>query len=80
MYAIGSTCKKAGSLDNALRSLSAIYQDTKLKERHTIARALRDSGLTRDEARSYGYTVSKHLWQTCVHDTGKRNVGGQLLH
>ena len=70
--------KKEGPVENALRHLGVVYCNTKIKERHYIAKALRDSGLSREKARSYGFTISEELWQTCVQNTGKRNVGGQL--
>ena len=74
-----SSKRKKSSLDSALRNMSEIYRNTKQKERHPFAKALRDSGFKRDEARSYGYNISNDLWGSCVKDTGKRNIGGQSL-
>ena len=60
----------------ALRNLSEVYMMTKPKERHYIARALRQASLTRDESRLFGFLISKHLWSTCL-NTEKRDVGGK---
>ena len=79
MYLDGksSSKRKKSSLDSALRNMSEIYRNTKQKERHPFAKALRDSGFTRDESRSYGYTISKDLWLSCIKNTGKRMFRGQ---
>ena len=63
------------ALKKLLKNLSEVYSITKLKERHHIARALKRSGLSRLEARSFGFRISKHLWYSCW-NTEKRDVGG----
>ena len=62
---------------NAFRSFSRIYDETKLKERHVIARALRDSGLTMKQAREFNFSISQHLWKTCITNIGERPKGGK---
>ncbi|CAF0947063.1 unnamed protein product [Brachionus calyciflorus] len=58
----------------ALQGLSEYYSQIDLKERHHFVRPLKDSGLKYAEVRRLGYSVSKHLWETCI-DRNKRNKG-----
>ena len=67
------------NVHDALKNLSEVYSITKLKERHHIARALKRSGLSRLEARSFGFRISKHLWYSCW-NTEKRDVGGMSFY
>ena len=57
-------------------NLSEVYQRTKQKERHYIARSLRNAGFKREECRSMGFNISNDLWISCIRYTGKRDVGG----
>ena len=53
---------------------SSLYQNTKLKKRHYIARPFRLAGLSRRELRSFNFPVSSKFQAKCL-DTTERNKG-----